>query len=192
MHAHTDCFTVKHAHGKVGGTGSSPLPPSTAAAGLCRVATRSLVDLSSPCQGQAIQRCQRSRGPLHAHLSPQPKPATVKATATRVLQQATRRNPLPWLWVAERGSKAGRLHVHLLCGSWLAGQVAERWDRGTVDVIQLGSISAIRDAAGYGRRQRGLVGRSARRAQLHRSRCARWLRLRMSLLRMFRSWSEAR
>ena len=78
-----------------------------------------------------------------------PSPATVKATATRVLQQATRRNPLPGLWVAERGSKAGRLHVHLLCGSWLAGQVAERWDRGTVDVIPLGSISAIRDAAGY-------------------------------------------
>lgn len=78
-----------------------------------------------------------------------PTPETVKATVTKVLQQTTRGNPLPWLWVPERGSRSGRLHVHLLSGSWLAGAVAERWDSGAVDTIELGSISAIRDAAGY-------------------------------------------
>ena len=67
-----------------------------------------------------------------------------------LIRRCTRKlGPVPWLWVAELGSKSGRFHVHMMSRASEADWLAESWTAGAVDVRFLATIEDIRATAHY-------------------------------------------
>ena len=60
------------------------------------------------------------------------------------------RDPFPFMWTLERGSKRGRVNGHLLLPATLGPLAVDHWNNGGVDlVIKPEGFQALRESAGY-------------------------------------------
>ena len=60
------------------------------------------------------------------------------------------RDPFPFLWTLERGSKRGRVHGHLLLPASLASLVEGQWPHGHIQVdVGANDWESLRQRAGY-------------------------------------------